>query len=493
MKNYKKVIALLMTASMTVGLAACGGNSNDTQKESGKTPSSQGNNGGGDTSNPGGENSQKVDPYTVQIDPSTGKAYDLGNMEIIVRDWWEHTEKSDDELSGYEKAQKEYRDWAQETYNFTVKEQQMGDWGSVFNDFVEYVSTGGDDQNYVFTLRFAGELFQEMAQDLMYDVSSATSIDMSDEGWDQNVKDAMTLKGKVFGMRRWAHENRTGVYFNKRLLTEAGIDPNEIYELQRTHQWTWDKFEEYLKILTKDTDGDGAMDQYGLLEANSLRDIMVASNGGNLVGQDPTTKKYTFEVDKPETIKALDTAQDWIEKYNKPTPEGANWDWFFSDFINGGTAFCVQQAYCAGQNFKGMEDDFGFVAFPMGPSKTNYVDLNQDNVYAIPGCYEPDRANKIAFAYSMYYHPVPEYEDYSIYTPGYIENFRDTEAPEETMGYMKEEIVNQMHSFVPGISVGNDLYWQINKENTAAAQAESIRESWQAYIDAANEGIVEKK
>ena len=42
-----------------------------------------------------------------------------------------------------------------------------------------------------------------------------------------------TSDGKVYGMRAIPHEATAGIYFNKRLLQEAGIDPESIYELQR--------------------------------------------------------------------------------------------------------------------------------------------------------------------------------------------------------------------------------------------------------------------
>ena len=44
--------------------------------------------------------------------------------------------------------------------------------------------------------------------------------------------------------------------YNKKMFREAGIDPNK-------PPATWDQFVEYAKKLTKDTDGDGKLDQWG--------------------------------------------------------------------------------------------------------------------------------------------------------------------------------------------------------------------------------------
>ena len=489
MKNYKKVIALLMAASMTVGLAACGGKEGDGSQGDGKKPDSQnpGNSGNGD------DDSQKddYDPYTPLIDPDTGEVYDLGGMEIIIRDWWTQEQEVDESaLSGFQKAQYEYRKWMQDTYKFTIKEQAISGWGDVFTDIEAYATTGGDENNYVFTLRVAGELFQQMGMGLYYDLSSLNSIDMTAEKWDQTVKDLGTLNGKVYAMRKMSHEPRTGVYFNKRILRENGFEPDDIYKWQASREWTWDKFEEIVAALTKDTNADGVPDQYGFLEGNSLNDIAIASNDGNLISKDGSGK-YVFTADSENVITALNWARHMMDEYNYPNPNddpGATWNYFFDAFINGNAAFLVQQAYCSGQEFSrdNMEDDFGWVAFPMGPNATQYADLMQDNVYVLPACYDADRAKKIAFAYSMYYSPVPDYEDYSDYYANYVNSFRDMEVPEQTLGYVGEKTYLQYHSFVPGIKVGDDLYWQISAENTPAQQIESIRESWQAYIDAAN-------
>ncbi len=509
MKNYKKVIALLMAATMTTSLAACGGGDDgdnkpvDSDDTTTTTPTETPSDDGSDAETPGDDGSdadadadggeEDLGAYTVRIDPATGEAYDLGGMEVIIRDWWSDPTKVAEPNSGYEEAQKEYRDWIQETYNFTIKEQSISGWGEVFEDLMNYSTTGGDDQNYVFTLRISGELVSQMASGLYYDISGISTIDLTEEKWDDTVTAFGTLDGHNYTFRKMSHEPRTGVYFNKRLLEENGIDPNEIYELQRNHEWTWDKFVEYLEKLTIDTDNDGVIDLYGFLEGNSLNDIAVASNFGNYIGRD-ANGMYTYELESENTIEALNWAIDIRDRFNKPNPDtetpDQTWDYFWNEFKAGNAVFLIQQEYAAGQNLSDMEDDFGFVAFPMGPKADCYVDLMQDNIHVLPACYDAERAEKIMLAYDLYYEPVPGYEDYSDYYAGAVNALRDMEGPEETLAFMCEKTVMFYHGFVPGIDLGNQLLWQINKDNTPAQQAESIRNSWQAYIDAAN-GVAE--
>ena len=45
------------------------------------------------------------------------------------------------------------------------------------------------------------------------------------------------------------------------MLDEANLEnPQDLYD---RGEWTWEKFREYCRILTKDTDGDNNIDQWG--------------------------------------------------------------------------------------------------------------------------------------------------------------------------------------------------------------------------------------
>ncbi|MBP5565359.1 MAG: hypothetical protein J6X45_06535, partial [Lachnospiraceae bacterium] len=82
----KKVLAASMAAAMTMSFAACE-----------KTPAS--------TSTPASESTEtsvveststeeEVSPYTVLKD-ANGNVYDLGGVEIIIRDWFSNPERQE--------------------------------------------------------------------------------------------------------------------------------------------------------------------------------------------------------------------------------------------------------------------------------------------------------------------------------------------------------------------------------------------------------------
>ncbi len=88
------------------------------------------------------------------------------------------------------------------------------------------------------------------------------------------------------------------VYYNKKLFDDAGV-------AYPSDDWTWDDFLATAKALTKDTDGDGATDQFGLgTEASIFRLApFVWQNGGDIV--DNPTDPTRLTLDTPEASEAV--------------------------------------------------------------------------------------------------------------------------------------------------------------------------------------------
>ena len=475
MKKEKRFLAIGLALVMSLSLAACG---------SEKTPAS-------DTDKPADvvadipadDPQEEESAYTLLTD-ADGNVYDLGGMEIIVGDWW--TEDVETEATNdFEEARDAYIDWIQETYNFKIKTAAISTWGDMPQDFVNFATTGGDE-NYVFTLRQGSELASAMQSGLMYDLSTLDCLDLSMDKWKASrICELMSDGSAVYGMRGIAVEPRGGMYFNKRILTEAGIDPESLYTLQESGEWTWDKFEELCAMISADTDSDGKIDRFALSGANnSFNNEAIFSNGGEIIGKDESGK-YINKLESDNTMGALTWAREVLKKYEMTYPEDAAWDYFASAFTNGEYAFRPDQAYVAGQLGE-MVDDFGFVCFPKGPMATDYVNCYEDNVYVIPACYDHDRAWNIAFAYDLYTNPIPGFEGYADWKTNYYKSFRDTESVDLTIARLMTNGTITYSSFITGLDMGPEFWWAINDDNTPAQQAETIRNTWQSYLDTAN-------
>ncbi len=493
-KLVEKVLALTLVAAMTMGVAACGneagsGTSDDKSSASDVSAQDSTESSSGDAEAPG-DQEQEDEPesaYTVLTDEN-GDVYDLGGVEIIIRDWWSTEEDEDKDKTAYEEAREEYIDWIQKTYNFKIKQIAISTWDSVPEDFANYATTGGDEY-YLFILRHSKEAVAAMNSGLMYDLSTIDCLDFTEEKWggEGGLHNLFTKKGGIYGMRTGDPYPTGGVYFNKRLLQEAGINPDDIYTYQENMEWTWDKFEELCNQIQADTDSDGVIDRYAMcsFSMNAFRSA-VYSNGGEFVGLDENGDYYNA-LESDETIEALNWMLHMRETYEMAYPEGADWNYWSTAFVNGEAAFAPgDELYLAGNDYNNMADDYGFVCFPMGPKASDYTNCYQGDPYCIPACYDADKAWKIAFAYNLYTEPVPGYEDYEAWVDDFLPNFRDTEAVEYTVARMLKNGMVTYHELIPGLDLGNDVIYAINKDNTPAQQTEAIRNTWNTYIEEAN-------
>jgi len=481
---FKKLMAASLAAVMTVSFAGCGEKTEPTDgstaapSDSASAPTTD-----GSTSAPVEEG---LGAYTIINDPATGKPYDLGGMEIIIRDWWSPEEAAEPN-GAFEEARAEYREWIQETYNFKIRELGMGDWGSNPQDFVDYVTTDGDDVNYVFTLRADPAITSAMGNNLMYDWASLDCIDLSESKWQKNkLHEKYTFQGKVAAVNAGYPEPRCGIYFNKRLLTDAGIDPESIYDLQASGDWTWSAWTDMMAKVQRDINNDGQIDVYGF-DANYGIPVSaaVASNNAEYVGSDNGTFVYKFE--DPATVEALEWMVENFKNYALVRPADAQWDYYKEAFKNGQVAFMPDEAYCGGPNgfLMDMVDEIGFVAFPKGPQATDYTNWWNDNLKAIPACYDEDRAWKIAFAYNLWTEDTPGYEDELDLSAYRNYNF-DSRAVDETIVMMSSKGSITYHDSIPDLDMGAPFLYNFGSWTVVSEVLDGVRDSYKAYIDAAN-------
>lgn len=484
----KKVIAAISAAAMAMSATACGGA--QTTEAPAETPAettetAETTEAETTEAETEAEVEEEVSPYTVITDDA-GNPVDLGGMEIIIRDWWS-PETPAEPTNDYEEARDEYREWIQETYNFTIKQVAISDWGSAPQDFVDYVTTGGDDNNYVFVLRNDPAVVSAMTNGLMYDLTTLDCLDFSADKFQKNL-----LHEQYNGLCAFAgvSEARTGVYFNKRVLTEAGIDPETIYDMQADGTWTWEKFEELMAQCHRDTDNDGVVDIYGLtLNESVMTEQAVFSNGGCFVGKD-ADGNYTYNLENPETLEALEWCVDMYTQFDNHDPEDAAWDYYKEEFVNGKVAFMVEQEYAGnpGGFLESMEDEVGFVMFPKGPQRDTYVNIWDNNPHAIPSCYDADRAWKIAFAWNLYTEEPAGYEDYNSYLATARSGIFDSRSVDETIAMMSESEHGTVsyHGLIPNLQLGSQLTYSIGPNAVISELVESIGATWKAYIDDAN-------
>lgn len=149
--------------------------------------------------------------------------------------------------------------------------------------------------------------------------------------------------------------------FNKDLFQrEALPDP---YELWQNGEWTWDAVSDIARRVTRDTSGDGNIDQWGLADFNPV--VMIYSNGGAITKTDANGKVY-FSMDEPEAVAALRQTYQWAY-----VDQFIGGDYQMNEFKRGQVAISFMPFWQINPN--DYQFEHGIVPLPMGPDVDEYV------------------------------------------------------------------------------------------------------------------------
>lgn len=495
-KMFKKLMAAALATAMTASLAACGEKPVEGQGSS--EPSKT------DASTPAQSGGEEVSPYPVINDPATGKPYDLGGMDIIIRNWWSDGKRKDNPTK-LEQEKYDYIDWCQTTYNFTIKEMKVDtdDWGSIPGNFQQYASAPDDGNAYLFTLRPCAEMATAISNGLMYDLATLDCLDFTSEKLSRNgVAKSYTFGDKIYAMYAGDSEPRTGIYFNRRILKDAGIDPDSIYELQAKGEWTWAKWEEMMKTVQDKFTVNGERTIYGVTANNGgMPAAYIGSNGSEMIGKD-ASGKFILKLEDDATKEALEFMVKVFTDYslNAGTYVDAEtgeektepWDHYKNKFISGKAAFLTEDGYAMTPgNYLTDEnnpvvDDFGFAMFPQGPRMDHNVNVWSNNPVVIPANYSADKAWKIAFAWNLYTELAPGQS----WTDGWISAYEqggssDAQAV-DTAIMMASQGIATYHDSIAGLDLGNDFLWKFGPNTDVTSVIDGCKNKWQHYIDKAN-------
>jgi len=413
----------------------------------------------------------------------------LKGMEIILSNWWANYDPDTFQpRNDLEEKQLEHRRKILQEYNFKMQDKVIGAWNQIQLLTATSIMAGKPAAT-VFRLQpdWALSLYH---QNLLYPVSNSKAVDWTGDwpvAWNRLVSEAFTFNNKTFAFfpGYGSSSQAAVVFWNKRLFREAGLDPNLPYDLQRDGEWTWDKFMEIGKQLTRDINNDGITDTY-LMTCDFSKDILealVSSNGAMFVDKDSKSKLVNAS-GRPEFIEAIRFYLRMKEEgILKPKPEGAQWNWHVSEFIDGRVALQMTQQY-AGDTLVKMKDDWGMVLPPKGPRVNNYIVFNSENVMVIPArLYKDAQIDAIIWAVQAWESPVDDDWRISQYP-----KFRDRRAVDETMALIRDQNLWQWryHLHIPGFhtdGIAYQLWWH---DGEPAQLVEAVSQSWNALIRDAN-------
>lgn len=358
----KKVLAFALAAAMTMGLAACSDNGKgDKTSSPSSTPTSSKDT---DESTPSEETSDLVDP-TAKYEP-----YDLGGRVITIANNWDEKPPN----TAY------VPDPATDSADVLAKLERMKMVEEKYNCKIEYINVAYDDRIEKITSSVMagapiadligldiGQILPLAQKELIipYDDIIPANADVINE------QIAVVPQGKLFG-KIYAIEGSglpvvgDCLAVNMDIINSLGLekDPAAMWE---SGEWTWDAFMEVAKKATKDTDGDGKIDQWGISgPVQPILEMLTASNNSNFF--DDAAKKENFS--SKETMEALDMFNKIynVEKVGRVVNEYADYDANKDAFMDGKSAmwWAPQWIFPDGENK--IKLNFTFISTPKGPS-----------------------------------------------------------------------------------------------------------------------------
>jgi ABC-type glycerol-3-phosphate transport system substrate-binding protein len=189
--------------------------------------------------------------------------------------------------------------------------------------------------------------------------------------------------------------------FNKDLLRRAGLEnPQDLYD---RGEWTWDKWREYLSVLTKDHDADGMIDVYGYSGywTNLLTNLLLSNGAGIAQGLKET-------LDDPKTRETLVFINDLYHKDKTARPwDRSNWEINNRLYAEGLSGFWIGADWIFyAQGYK-LPFEIGVVPWPRGPHGSftgNRHSLPMGNWYFIPkGVEDPRLVYDVMFDWTNWY------------------------------------------------------------------------------------------
>lgn len=169
-------------------------------------------------------------------------------------------------------------------------------------------------------------------------------------------------------------------------------DPLDLYN---KGQWTFDKFEEYCKKLTK-KDAGGNITTYGCqFPATAWISELVKANGG-AIGRITASGSWQQTLADSKTINALNYIYKWFYKDKCMYVPTGTWGTSFKNLYDGTTAMAVGSGACALDSYLQLKDagGLGVVPLPTGPdaTKDDALKYNGGFTYVIPAAYQADAA-----------------------------------------------------------------------------------------------------
>lgn len=485
MKNLKKFLALGLAAAMTLSMAACGKGGATTGGNSGNNASAT-------------NDDISLGTWWVQYYDSTQALEDAPDWQSNQDAEGDSAETLETKAFNREIAQMKYAnvDKIEQKYGVTFHWDNLTYAGAKESINTSILAGSPDCDLYLVD---AGMALPAQMNGLALDLKTVLPED-ADVFNEQKIISYLDMgDGKVcILMRQEAQKQVEATYplgFNMQMLADNNLeDPRDLYE---RGEWTWDKFIEYCKALTQDTDGDGQIDQYGYCGyENETFEQLVMSNGANIASGETET------LSSAGVAEALQMMSDMYNVYNVCYPydfEGTPSDSMRNQYTEGNIGFFPIAAWIASDNgdydYDGSKGatlpfDTAYVRWPVGPSGNKDTNagknLTAGEFYIIPaGVVEPEKVYNVLYdMWNWFDGDTSIRDDRKALNWWYGVTAKTEELQNANFDVMKECGANTTFDLWNSMGFEYDLQSLIKGETTPAQFQETYKQQVQDGLDA---------
>ena len=254
-------------------------------------------------------------------------------------------------------------------YNFGVV---YTDAMSPRKDMDSFVAGGLDVVDIVFDAW--DSMYSSALAGKMLDMKDIATIDLSNEWYDQNAVNDLSIAGRTFytcgDISITDEKGVVALYFNKILANNKSLESP--YELVANNQWTWDKFTEMCRAVAEDVNGDG-LDEDDIVGmytvGGQFANWMLAVNEKIATLGTDGKPEYTW-MESSDSYTKLEAVATFMSDYGVifngrkyPAPDGNIWGYGRAKFASGTHLFTFGGSNVITE-FADMEDEFGIIPMP---------------------------------------------------------------------------------------------------------------------------------
>lgn len=366
-RNMKRLCGLLLTASLCMGLTACGGNDAKPDPGNGGTQT-QGSSG---QESPEGGNSAGNSSESSFLDDAEGLPKTLANPNISIVYWY-----NQDQYAYDTSKNKNVYDPILEAIPY-FEERYGGKVDVIYAAWSDMLATVTSQQN----AGDAPDLF-EVYDETMYSVILSGVVSSLDEyvtdadySYYDVDKELFSWKGSVYAIPLKPYTRY--IMFNRDLFELEGLKaPDELF---REGNWNWATFSDACKKLTKTVNGETSQLGYGSYRESVL--WFMWANGGSLLNVDTTTGTVSSNLGSPASLNTLNYLEELRTSF---VWDEDMWGWF----DNGNMGMICGKEYPVDLPF-----ETGMVPFPVGDDYSGKNKVVYPQGMAVPsGAKNPEGA-----------------------------------------------------------------------------------------------------